>query len=212
MPTAKVLGPGLDLTADLHKWRALRRYRRTGEHHARAALHLDQDQSVLSRRINALERECNARLFNRTGRGVQLSEVGERLFPLVRALLEDAERLELEVNGQAREPAGEVRLGLLPSTAHPLIRRLFSRLRSTLPQGPPEDIRRFERPDRRMADRQPGGYRHPVPLCGEMPARRNGPGVCGVLPGRRAGRCAYAEPAKSVSMNWTACLYPAGGA
>src|SRR5690606_6293231 len=100
----------------------------------RAALYLDQDQSVLSRRINALERECNARLFNRTGRGVHLSEVGERLFPLVQTLLGDAERLELELNGQAREPAGEVTLGLLPSTAHRLIRRLFSRLRKHFPK------------------------------------------------------------------------------
>ncbi|MDQ8034452.1 MAG: LysR substrate-binding domain-containing protein, partial [Bordetella sp.] len=98
------------------------------------ALHLDQDQSVLSRRINALERECNARLFNRTGRGVHLSEVGARLLPLVQTLLDNAERLELEVNGQAREPAGEVTLGLLPSTAHPMIRRLFSRLRKQFPK------------------------------------------------------------------------------
>jgi DNA-binding transcriptional LysR family regulator len=133
MPSAKALGPGLDLTADLHKWRAFVAIAELGSI-TRAALHLDQDQSVLSRRINALERECNARLFNRTGRGVHLSEVGERLFPLVRALLDDAERLELEVNGQAREPAGEVRLGLLPSTAHPLIRRLFSRLRTQYPK------------------------------------------------------------------------------
>src|SRR3546814_5453702 len=126
MPSAKATGPSLDLTADLHKWRAFVAIAELGSI-TRAALHLDQDQSVLSRRINALERECNARLFNRTGRGVHLSEVGERLFPLVRTLPEDAERLELEVNGQAREPAGEVTLGLLPSTAHPLIRMLFSR-------------------------------------------------------------------------------------
>ena len=133
MPSAKTAGPSLDLTADLHKWRAFVAIAELGSI-TRAALHLDQDQSVLSRRINALERECNARLFNRTGRGVHLSEVGERLFPLVRTLLENAERLELEVNGQAREPAGEVTLGLLPSTSHPLIRRLFSRLRQQFPK------------------------------------------------------------------------------
>ncbi|WP_144637505.1 LysR family transcriptional regulator [Bordetella genomosp. 13] len=133
MPSVKAVGPSLDLTADLHKWRAFVAIAELGSI-TRAALHLDQDQSVLSRRINALERECNARLFNRTGRGVHLSEVGERLFPLVRTLLENAERLELEVNGQAREPAGEVTLGLLPSTSHPLIRRLFSRLRQQFPK------------------------------------------------------------------------------
>ncbi|OZI48680.1 LysR family transcriptional regulator [Bordetella genomosp. 4] len=133
MPSVKATSPSLDLTADLHKWRAFIAIAELGSI-TRAALHLDQDQSVLSRRINALERECNARLFNRTGRGVHLSEVGQRLFPLVRTLLDDAERLELEVNGQAREPAGEVRLGLLPSTAHPMIRRLFSRLRKQFPK------------------------------------------------------------------------------
>ncbi|GAB1575711.1 LysR family transcriptional regulator [Bordetella petrii] len=133
MPSAKATGLSLDITADLHKWRAFLAIAELGSI-TRAALYLDQDQSVLSRRINALERECNARLFNRTGRGVQLSEVGTRLFPLVRTLLGDAERLELELNGQAREPAGEVTLGLLPSTAHPLIRRLFSRLRKAFPK------------------------------------------------------------------------------
>ncbi|OZI35976.1 LysR family transcriptional regulator [Bordetella genomosp. 1] len=133
MPSAKATGPSLDLTADLHKWRAFVAIAELGSI-TRAALHLDQDQSVLSRRINALERECNARLFNRTGRGVHLSEVGARLLPLVQTLLDNAERLELEVNGQAREPAGEVTLGLLPSTAHPMIRRLFSRLRKQFPK------------------------------------------------------------------------------
>ncbi len=118
MPPAKATGLSLDVTADLHKWRAFLAIAELGSI-SRAALYLDQDQSVLSRRINALERECNARLFNRTGRGVHLSEVGERLFPLVRTLLGDAERLEL---------------GLLPSTALPLIRRLFSRLRKQFPK------------------------------------------------------------------------------
>ncbi|MFC3216844.1 LysR family transcriptional regulator [Comamonas sp. JC664] len=33
----------------------------------RAALFLDSNQSLLSRQLNALERDCGARLFNRTG-------------------------------------------------------------------------------------------------------------------------------------------------
>jgi len=133
MSFAKATDLRLDLTADLHKWRAFFAIVELGSI-TRAALHLDLDQSVLSRRINALERACNARLFNRTGRGVHLSDVGEQLFPLVRTLLQDAEALELEINGQARELVGEVKLGLLPSTAYPLIRRLFSRLRQQSPK------------------------------------------------------------------------------
>jgi len=133
MPFAKATDLRLDLTTDLHKWRAFFATAELGSI-TRAALYLDLDQSVLSRRINALERACNARLFNRTGRGVRLSDVGEQLFPLVRTLLQDAEYLEQEIHGQARELVGEVKLGLLPSTAHPLIRRLFSRLRKQSPK------------------------------------------------------------------------------
>ena len=42
----------------------------------RAALSLDSNESLLSRQLYALERECGARLFNRTGRGVERSESG----------------------------------------------------------------------------------------------------------------------------------------
>jgi DNA-binding transcriptional LysR family regulator len=99
----------------------------------RAALFLDSNQSLLSRQLNALERECGARLFNRTGRGVELSEVGQRLFPQVKALLSDAEKLENDIRGEAREPTGRVTLGLLPSIAQPLVGRLFTETRKRHP-------------------------------------------------------------------------------
>jgi DNA-binding transcriptional LysR family regulator len=38
--------------------------------------------------------------------GDRLSDVGQRIFPHVKALLADAEQLELEIRGEAREPAG----------------------------------------------------------------------------------------------------------
>jgi LysR family nitrogen assimilation transcriptional regulator len=87
----------------------------------RAALFLDSSQSLLSRHLNALERECNARLFSRTGLGVQLSEVGQRLFPHVKALLCDAEQLELEIRGEAREPTGRRGGGERPEEFGPFI-------------------------------------------------------------------------------------------
>lgn len=122
----------IDIAADLQKWRAFVAIGELGSL-TRAALFLDSNQSLLSRQLNALERECGARLFNRTGRGVALSEVGERLFPQVKALLSDAQRLEQDIRGQAREPAGRVTLGLLPSIAQPLVGRLFSEMRSRHP-------------------------------------------------------------------------------
>jgi LysR family nitrogen assimilation transcriptional regulator len=129
MPASKATEFHIDLTADLQKWRAFVAIGELGSL-TRAALFLDSNQSLLSRQLNALERECGARLFNRTGRGVELSEVGARLFPQVQALLADAQQLENEIRGEAREPGGRVTLGLLPSIALPLVGQLFSRVRS----------------------------------------------------------------------------------
>jgi len=132
MQTPKATGIQLDITANLHKWRGFLAVAELGSL-TRAALHLDSNQSMLSRQINALERECNARLFVRTGRGVELSDVGQRIFPHVKALLSDAESLELEIRGEARLPFGQVTIGLLPSTAHPLIGDLFKQVRQRYP-------------------------------------------------------------------------------
>lgn len=122
----------LKLTADLYKWRAFVAIGEVGSL-TRAALFLDSNQSLLSRQLNALERECGVRLFNRTGRGVELSEVGLRLFAQVKSLLSEAEQLEIQIRGDTREPTGRVTLGLLPSIGAPLVGRLFSEIRKRYP-------------------------------------------------------------------------------
>lgn len=132
MPAGKASEFKIDIAADLHKWRTFVAIGELGSL-TRAALFLDSNQSLLSRQINALERECGTRLFNRTGRGVELSDSGARIFPQVKALLEDAERLEAEIRGEAKAPNGRVTLGVLPSIGLPLVQQLFSRARETLP-------------------------------------------------------------------------------
>ncbi|MDM0037881.1 LysR substrate-binding domain-containing protein [Variovorax sp. J22G21] len=132
MQPTKATNLQLDLTSDLQKWRAFLAIAELGSL-TRAALFLDSNQSLLSRHLNALERECNARLFNRTGRGVALSDVGQRIFPHVKALLADAEQLELEIRGEAREPMGRVTIGSLPSITNPIVGRLFKQLRARHP-------------------------------------------------------------------------------
>ena len=122
----------LDIAADLHRWRTFLAIAELGSL-TRAALFLDSNQSLLSRQLNALERECGARLFNRTGRGVELSDVGLRIFPQVQALLADAEQLETEIRGDARLPSGRVILGALPSISNPLVGHLFAQMRSRYP-------------------------------------------------------------------------------
>jgi LysR family nitrogen assimilation transcriptional regulator len=91
-------------------------------------------QSAISRKISALERDCGGRLFNRTGRGVTLTELGESIFPRVKHLLLEAERLASDIKSSAGVPSGEVRIGLMPSLADPLVTLLFRQTREHFPQ------------------------------------------------------------------------------
>lgn len=91
------------------------------------------NQPQVSRQIRELENETGGRLFQRTGRGVALTEFGKRVAPRVRAWLASTEQLANDIRVAAGTPIGTVRLGILPSTAHPLVSRLYQRLRTDFP-------------------------------------------------------------------------------
>jgi DNA-binding transcriptional LysR family regulator len=118
----------LDITVDLQKWRSFVAIAELGSL-TRAAIFLNSNQSFLSRLINSLERECGARLFIRTGRGVELSEVGSKLFNQVKDLLEQAQSLEQHIRADLKEPSGSVTIGTLPSIGTFLMRKLFSEVK-----------------------------------------------------------------------------------
>lgn len=122
----------LALTTDLQRWRDFLAIAEFGSL-TRAALFLDVNQSLLSRHLNALERDCGARLFNRTGRGVELSDIGTRLLPFVRTLLDSAEQLEQEIGGDSPEPVGRVVLGSLPSITNSFAGKLYKQIRAHFP-------------------------------------------------------------------------------
>jgi LysR family transcriptional regulator, nitrogen assimilation regulatory protein len=119
-------------TVDLARLRLFARVADVGSITQAAAM-LDTVQPAISRQIAALERECGGRLFKRTGRGVALTELGERIMPRVRALLNDADQLESDIKGAAHVPTGDVRLGILPSTARPLVNLLYRRAYERFP-------------------------------------------------------------------------------
>src|SRR5262252_5860650 len=100
---------------------------------SKVALAYCTSQPHISRRITGLERECGGRLFQRTGRGVVLTELGQRITPKVRAWMASTDELANEVRASAGTPIGKVRIGSLPSTAHPLISTLYTRLREQYP-------------------------------------------------------------------------------
>ncbi len=90
-------------------------------------------QPHISRQIIELERECGGRLFQRTGRGVVLTELGHRIAPKVRAWLASTEQLANDVRTSAGTPIGKVRIASMPSTAHPLVNTLYKRLNDQYP-------------------------------------------------------------------------------
>ena len=82
---------------------------------SKAATALVMPQSMVSRAISHLERQCGEQLFVRTGRGVTLTEFGARLLPQVAQLASDAEALSEDIRGARGQIMGEVRVGLLPT-------------------------------------------------------------------------------------------------
>jgi len=100
---------------------------------SKVAVAYGTSQPNISRQISELEREYGARLFQRTGRGVALTELGQRVAPKIRAWLASTEQLANDVRTSAGTPIGTVRIGSLPSTAHPLVTTLYYRLKKQYP-------------------------------------------------------------------------------
>lgn len=100
---------------------------------SKVAVAYGTSQPHVSRQISDLEREYGGRLFQRTGRGVVLTELGERIAPKVRNWLASTDQLSNDIRETSGTPIGKVRLGILPSTAHPLISKLYFRLKTLFP-------------------------------------------------------------------------------
>jgi DNA-binding transcriptional LysR family regulator len=99
----------------------------------KAATAYGTTQPHISRQITELERECGGRLFVRTGRGVVLTELGRRIAPRIRRWIADTDQLTNDIRATADTPVGAVRLGILPSTAHPFVTTLYYRLKERFP-------------------------------------------------------------------------------
>lgn len=100
---------------------------------SKVALAYGTSQPQVSRQISELEQACGGRLFQRTGRGVVLTELGQRVLPKVRAWMNGTDQLINDIRTTAGKPIGPVRLGILPSTAHPLVSTLYYQLRERYP-------------------------------------------------------------------------------
>jgi LysR family nitrogen assimilation transcriptional regulator len=101
--------------------------------YARTAAIVGIAQSALSRQMSALERGIGGRLFHRTGRGVVLTELGERLLPRARALVADADAWQADARHERAQPHGEVTLGVVPVASRGLIASIVAELRQLYP-------------------------------------------------------------------------------
>ena len=101
--------------------------------YVRAANSLGIAQSALSRQVAALERQVGGRLLHRNGRGVTLTEIGERLLPQGRALIADAIAFEQAAMSPAGHPTGEVTMGVVPVASRTLLAELTAQLRDDYP-------------------------------------------------------------------------------
>lgn len=98
-----------------------------------ASMMLGVPQPAISRQIARLESECKGRLFDRTGRGMALTELGVRTLPLVQRVLSEAEVLTGSINNKGGEPFGDVRIGILPSLYRYIAVPLFFEIRRRHP-------------------------------------------------------------------------------
>jgi LysR family transcriptional regulator, hydrogen peroxide-inducible genes activator len=97
---------------------------------SRAAQKTHVSQPSLSQQIRKLEDELGARLFDRLGRTVELTELGRAFLPRARAVLRELETARSDVVEKKKSISGPISVGVIPTIAPyflPPILATFSR-------------------------------------------------------------------------------------
>lgn len=102
-------------------------------HFTRAAERLHLAQPSLSRQISSLERELGVELFHRVRGNVSLTAAGERLLPIARRMLADAESARGEMAELAGLRRGRIRLGATPTLCTSLVVDVLAEFRERYP-------------------------------------------------------------------------------
>ncbi len=100
-------------------------------HKATERLHLSQP--ALTRAIQDLEADVDAKLFTRHARGVTLTDEGSVLLEHAEGLLAQAEKAKEAVMSVGRNPRGVVSIGIPPSLSVALMVPLTTQVASSLP-------------------------------------------------------------------------------
>jgi DNA-binding transcriptional LysR family regulator len=117
---------------DVRRLRVLREVAAQGSFSA-AAEALSYTQSAVSQQIAALEREADARLVERSARGVTLTEAGRALVGHAEAILARLADAEEELQAIAGLRGGRLRLAAFPSACSTLMPLAVARFREAHP-------------------------------------------------------------------------------
>ncbi len=101
----------------------------------RAASYLGVAQPALSRQVRLLEVELRQSLFERTGRGVTLTEAGKRLLEHGRGILAQVERARQDLEDHRGAATGRFAIGLPPSVSRQLTQPLVGAFRAQFPKA-----------------------------------------------------------------------------
>jgi len=100
----------------------------------KASARLHVAQPALGQQISALEHDVGARLFDRSSRGVTLTEAGKAFLEHAKVLLADVERARASVRESSRVPSGDVVIGLPTTVALIATVPILQACRDRLPQ------------------------------------------------------------------------------
>ena len=98
-----------------------------------AARALGMTQPTLSRQVSALEQELGVALFERVGRGFELTPTGQSLIEHVRAMGDAASYLSLAASGKSESLDGNICITAPESTAVFILPPIIQRLRKAEP-------------------------------------------------------------------------------
>jgi LysR family transcriptional regulator, hydrogen peroxide-inducible genes activator len=101
---------------------------------SRAAEQSHVSQPSLSQQIMKLEDELGARLFDRLGRSVRLTETGQTFLPRARAVLRELEAARGDVTEQKDSVGGAVTIGVIPTVAPYYLPQRLTRFSRKYPQ------------------------------------------------------------------------------
>ncbi len=104
------------------------------ENFSEAGRHLNLSQPSVSAHIQSLERHFDTKLFHRSGRHISLTESGEALLPLARAMVRLSVHIEEAMASLGESVVGELRLGCSTAVGKYTLPRLIAQFRAENPR------------------------------------------------------------------------------